>query len=203
MELDEFKSLWNNIQQKEIEKQKLNTETLDKIIMKAIITLSEIQQRNTFWSKFGGGVCGALIVVLLFNLALSYLIPGHGQTFARSVIPVMIMIVYSVVSIWFYKRQEQIFHIDNNENLKASLTKVITDFKRFYIVGNVLFIFLFPAFYYAFIKLFMTFWEPSTITILWVCGGVTILSFILNHWFYKVKYFKKIKALEESLDELS
>jgi hypothetical protein len=203
MELDELKSLWNNIQEKEIEKQKLNTETLDKIVMTAISTLSDIQKRNTFWSKLGSGACGALIAALLLNVALTYLIPGHDQTFAKSFVPVAIMIVYSVISILFYKRQEQIFHIDPNQNLKASLTKVIKDFKKFYIIGNILFLFLFPAFFYAFIKLFMTFWHPSASRLLWVCGGLTVLSFVINHWFYLVKYFKKIKAIEDRLAELS
>jgi hypothetical protein len=203
MELDEFKSYWNNIQEKEIEKQKLSTEKLNQMMMKTINTLNEIQQRNAFWNKLGAGVCSALIVVLLINLALSYLIPNHDPTFRKSIIPVLIMIVYSIATIWFYKRQEQIFNVNTNENVKETLTKILADFKRFYILLNVAYLFLFPAFYYAFIKLFMSYWVTSTYTIIWICAVVTILSFIINHWYYHLKYFKKIKVIEDNLSELS
>ena len=207
MELDEFKSQWNKIQEKEIEKQKLTTETLDKIIMKTSTTLTEIQQRNAYWSKLGKAVCSALIVVLLINLAMSYfmsyLVPTHSQIFNWSITSVIIMIIFAIVSMRFYKWLEEIFIININENLKEALARMIQNFKKYYLIYNIVYIFLFPAYYYAFIKLFMSYWAFSTGTILWVCGGLTIISFIINYWYYKIKYFKKIKALEDNLKELN
>ncbi len=203
MELDEFKLHWNTIQQKEIEEQKLTNETLDKIIMKTTNTLAEIQKTNAFWNKFGTAMCGALIAILAINLVVSYFVPVYDQTYRRSVIPVMVMIVFAAASIWFYKRQERIFDIRADENLKEVLTKTLADFKRFYLLYNLVYIVLFPAYYYAFIALFMSSLKISTTYSLLICIGLTIISFIINHWYYKVKYFGKIKILKDTLDELS
>ncbi|MDB5133464.1 MAG: hypothetical protein JWP37_67 [Mucilaginibacter sp.] len=203
MELDEFKIFWSNIQQKEIEKQKLTAETLDTIIMKITNTLTEIQQRNAFWSKLGAGACGALIVVLLANLAMAYFIPHHSQIFGKSIMSVIIMVIFALTTVWFHKWLERIFIVNTNKSLKEVLTKMLADFKRFYLLYNIVYLFLFPAYYYAFIKLFLNRWILSPDTILLVCGGLTIISLMINHWYYKIKYFKKIKILKEDLNELS
>ena len=203
MELDEFKLHWNAIQQKEIEEQKLTNETLNNLIMKTTSTLAEIQKTNAFWNKSGTAICASLIGILVVNLAISFFVPKYDQTYSQSVIPVIVMIVFAATSIWCYKRQQQIFDIRTDENLKEVLTKTLADFKRFYLLYNLIYIVLFPAYYYAFIVLFWGFLKISTINALFISTGLTVISFIINHWYYKVKYFSKIKILKDTLDELS
>ena len=203
MELDEFKLHWNTIQQKEIEEQKLTSETLDKMIMKTTNALAELQKTNAFWNKTGTAICGALIGILALNLVISFFVKAYDQSYSHSVIPVVTMMVFATASIWFYKRQERIFDIRTDENLKEVLTKILSDFKRFYMLYNLVYIVLFPAYYYAFIVFFLGFLKISTTNTLLICGGLTVISFILNHWYYHVKYFGKIKILKETLDELS
>lgn len=202
MELDEFKTYWN-MQEREIEKEKLTIEKLDSIIMKATTTLGEIQAKNVYWRKLGTFTCSMLVVIMLFYLGIQYFVTKQNQTFGQSVILVAIIIVFGLVSIWVYKKQEKIFELNPNENLREALKKTITNFKRFYVLFNVIYLFLFPAYYYAAIKLLNVF-LPLSSNIIWlISGALTLISFVGNHWYYSIHYLKRIKILEENLDELS
>jgi glucan phosphoethanolaminetransferase (alkaline phosphatase superfamily) len=114
----------------------------------------------------------------------------------------VVMVVYCIVTIWVYKRQEQIFTIYNSDNVKETLKQTIAAFKRFYLMLNIIYLFLYPAFYYAGIKLLMTYWHPSPQTIFITCALATAISLVCGHWYYKVKFFKKLKSLEANLKHL-
>lgn len=204
MELDDFKAHWNTIQQKEFEQQKHTPETLNNIIMNATNTLGQLHEKNVYWNKLGKTICTMLIVVLLMILPGHYFFPDKNTTFGQAVIYVAIMIIYAIITIWVYKRQQNIFVIYNSENLKETLAKTLVEFKRFYILMNVIYLFLYPAYFYAFLKLFINaYWAMSTNTLLMLCGVLTVASLIGNHIYYKIKYFKKIKSLESDLAELN
>ncbi len=202
MELDDFKAHWNTIQQKEF-KQEYTTEKLKQIVMNATNTLNVINQKNAYWSKLGKAICSALIAVLLLILVLNYFMPDKNMApFGKAVIYVTIMIIYSLVTMWAYKRQQNIFTRYNGDNLKETLAKIITEFKRFYVLLNIIYLFLYPAYFYAFFKLFFSFWALSIPVLLAICGGLTVVCLIASHIYYKIKYFRKIKSLEEDLAEL-
>jgi hypothetical protein len=205
MELDEFKVYWKKIQEQENEQQKHDTQTLEQIIMKTTITLSEIQRKNVFWNNYAKAVCPALIAVLAIELAISYFLPEAltGHNFIKSTPWVIVMVIFALVTMWVSKRNEQIFTIDISKNLRETLTKAISDFKRFQIISNAIYLFLFPAYYCAMIKLFFVpYFAITTPTIIWICAALTILSFVANFWYYRVKFHTRFKSMEANLKEL-
>ena len=203
MELDDFKAHWNTIQQQELKQQKHTSETLNHIIMNATNTLGQLHEKNVYWNKLGKAICTALIAVLLLSLVERYFFPDKGVAFGEATVYVVIMIIYALVTIWFYNRQQNIFTIYRSENLKETLTKTIAEFKKFYMLMNLVYLFLFPVYYYAFIKLFITYWAIPTNVVLIICGVLTIASLIGSHIYYKIKYFGRIASLEADLAELN
>jgi hypothetical protein len=69
-------------------------------------------------------------------------------------------------------------------------------------VFNLIYLVVFPAYFYAMIKLFFGFLALSTATILTICIGGTIVAMIGSHLYYMAKYAKKIKGLTANLQEL-
>jgi hypothetical protein len=205
MELDEFKVYWQKIQQQENEQQKHTPETLNQIIMKTITTLSEIQQKNIFWNNFAKAVCPALIGVLLINLGINYFLPSSitGHIFLHGIPWVIIMVIFAITTMWASNKNQQIFNIDTTTNLKETLTKAIRDFKRFQILSNAIYVFLFPAYYWAVFKLLLNpMLKLTDHTTLWACVVLTILSYIGNFWYYMAKFHKRLKSMEANLKEL-
>ena len=203
MELDEFKKHWSNIQDKEINQQKYTTDKLDHIIMNTTKTLNELQEKSAYWNKLGKTVCTMLIAALLVNVAIGYFIPPKNNTVSQSLLYVAILIGYAFITMWLTQKQEQIFSNHNNgQNLKEALRKTLSDFKRFYIVFNLIYLVVFPAYFYAMIKLFLGFLALSQATIIMICIGGTIVTMIASHLYYLAKYGKKIKELAVNLKEL-
>ncbi len=205
MELDEFKVYWQKIQEQENEQQKHTPETLKQLIMKTTNTLSEIQRKNIFWNNFAKAVCPALIAILLVELGINYFLPSSitGHSFLQAVPWVIIMVVFAIITMWASNKNEQIFNIDTSKNLKETLTKAISDFKRFQILSNAIYLFLFPAYYWAFIKLLLNpYLKLTDHTTLWTCIVLTIVSYIGNFWYYMAKFHKRLKSMEANLKEL-
>ncbi len=216
MELDEFKTYWNTIQDKEFKKQKLTTEKLDQIIMKTTETLDYLQKKSAYWSKVSKVnkpmsqiLMGMLIPFSLIILVKASFMAGKTNSIGASLtyvgtslIYMAIIVIYCYVTVWVFKRQLQIFTVNNSENLKETLRKTITDFKRFYVKFNIIYLFLYPMYYYAVIKLIIITWTPSTNNILLTCALLTIASLALGHLYYKLRYFNKVKLLEANLKEL-
>jgi len=205
MELDEFKVYWQKIQEQENEQQKHTPETLKQLIMKTTNTLSEIQRKNIFWNNFAKAVCPALIAILLVNLGINYFLPSSitGHSFLQAIPWVIIMVVFAIITMWASKKNEEIFNIDTTKNLKETLTKAISNFKRFQIVSNAIYLFLFPAYYWAFIKLLLNpYLKLTDHTTLWTCIVLTIVSYIANFWYYMAKFHKRFKSMEANLKEL-
>ena len=205
MELDEFKAHWNTIQDKEFQQQKISPEKLEQIIRNTTDTLGQLHSKSMYWSKTGKLIIqifiGVLAAFFLITLIKGIYLHGLADVLA-SVAYLVIMVLYCIVTVWGYKRQEQIFTIYHSDNVKATLKQTITAFKRFYLMFNIVYLFLYPAFYYAVIKLFITYWHPSPQTVFITCALATAISLIGGHWYYKVKFFKKLKSLEANLKHL-
>jgi hypothetical protein len=205
MELDEFKAHWNTIQDKEFQQHNISPEKLKQMIMNTTDTIGQLHAKSAYWRKIGKLSCqmfiGLLAVFSLITLIKGVFLHTPTGTLA-SVAYVIIMVLYCIITMWAYKRQEQIFTIYNSDNVKETLKQTITGFKRFYLMFNIIYLFLYPAFFYAVIKLLMTYWHPSPKTIFITCALATAVSLIGGHWYYKVKFFTKLKSLEANLKQL-
>lgn len=206
MELDEFKSHWNAIQDKEFQQQKISQEKLEQIIMNITETLGQMHAKSIYWKNIGKRVIpmliGILAMVLLITLVKAFYTHSKVSTALVSTIYIAVLVIYCMATMWVYNRQVQIFTIYNNGNVKESVKQTITAFKRFYLISNIIYLFLYPAYYYAVIKLLMPYWHPSLQTIFTIVIIVTVLSLAGGHWYYKVKFFKKLRSLEANLADL-
>ncbi|MEO6850340.1 MAG: hypothetical protein ABI203_09880, partial [Mucilaginibacter sp.] len=169
MELDEFKTRWKTIQDKEFQQQKISPEKLEQIIMNITETLDQLHAKSVYWKKAGKLIIEifsvVLVAALLITLVKAFYTHSKISTILESIIYFTVMVLYCTVTIWLYNKQEKILAIHHNGNLKESLKQTIIAFKRFYLTCNIIYLFLYPAFYYAVIKLLMTYWHPSLQTI--------------------------------------
>lgn len=205
MELDDFKAHWNALQQKEIQQQNISPEKLNQIIMNATNTIGELHAKSSYWSKFGKSIMQVLIIVAAVGLiTIGQRIYNHQLVSALAAVGWLLVIyVYAIVSIWAYKKQVEVFTIYNSDNLKLTLERTITGFRKFYRMYNLIYLFLYPAYFYAVIELLIPNWHLSWQTELAICGGGTVVALLLGHWYYKIKFFKKLRSLEADLKELN
>ena len=200
MELDELKENWNQLQQQQKE---LSTQTINQIMMNTTTTIQQMQQKNQYWNNLGKVIFPMLMVILIINVIIGYFVPKPHTTFLSSVSYALIMIVFAVVSMYMYRWQEKILKYYHTGDLKAYLIKTIKDFKRFYLVYNVTYLVLFPAYFYAMFKLLLNVvLNLSENTTIISCAVLSALSITCSHIYYRVTYFKRIRSLEADLREL-
>jgi hypothetical protein len=200
MELDELKENWNKLQQQQKE---LSTHTINKIIMNTNITINEMKQKNSYWNNFAKVVFPVLIVILIIDVAIGYFAPAPHTTFLSRVSYALIMIIFAVASLYMYRWQENILNYYNAGDLKASLVKTIKDFRRFYLFYNLIYLVLYPAYFYAMFKLLVNVaLHLSENTTLISSAVLSILSIVAGHIYYRLTYFKRIRSLEADLQEL-
>jgi hypothetical protein len=210
MELDEFKTYWKTIQDKEFTQQKLTKEKLDQIVMETAQTLELLQSKSTYWIKSNRinirklriFVIPFLLIILMNAFSMHGETAGALATYIGSSITYLgIILMHYFTTVWIFRRQQEIFTCNNAENLKETLTKTISDFKRFYMKFNIIYLFLYPIYFYSVIKL-ITFWTPPQKTLLLTCALLTIVTLVISHLLYKLKYSDKIKSLKANLKEL-
>ncbi len=199
MELDEFKTYWNEIQDKQ---QKLSPQKLEHIFMETTKTVEQLKEKNLVWSKFAVATCSMLIAVLLINLIIDLFVHNKTDLWWQTLAYAVCIIVYCLVTMWAYRRQHQIFTMYNSGDVKETLHRTLSAFKRFYILFNVIYLFLYPAFFYSTMKLFVVYWTPSFHMLLWICGSLTVVCLVAGHLYYKMRYFDKIALLRGNLRDL-
>ncbi|WP_214073389.1 hypothetical protein [Mucilaginibacter sp. dw_454] len=206
MELDDFKAHWNIIQDKEFQQQKISPEKMEQIIMNTTETLSQLQSRTIFWKQINKTtttiVITLLVVVLLLRSIDDLILHKLLADIPAAIAYAAIIALYCKYTVWVFKRQEQVFILYNSANVKQTLKQTITAFKAFYWGFNFVCMFLCPLYYYAVIKLLIPYWHASQQTILITCVVATVISLIGSHWYYSVKFFKKLRSLDENLKEL-
>jgi hypothetical protein len=205
MELDEFKAHWNTIQDKEFQQQKISPEKLEQIMMNTTDTLGQLHSKSIYWRKVGEPICKMLIGVLVFVFLITLVEDVHLHRLTNilaNIAYLIVILLYCIITMRVYKRQEQIFTLYNSANVKDTLKQTITAFKKFYLMFNLIYLFLYPAYYYAVIKLFIPYWHPSAQILFITCTLATVISLIGGYWYYKVKFFKKLKSLQASLKYL-
>jgi len=201
MELDEFKAHWNTIQDKEFQQQKISPLKLKQIIMNTTETMSQLYAKSIYWKKFGNISIGIVALCLIIIFIKTFYLHSTNNTAFETMRVSIVTTIYCIAMIWTFKRQEQIFIIDNSKNIKESIEQTITAFNRFYLKMNIIFLFLYPALFYSAIK-YKGYWCSSPQTIWLAVTIATVISLALGHWYYKIKFFKKLKSLEANLKDL-
>ncbi|EOR94742.1 hypothetical protein ADIARSV_2116 [Arcticibacter svalbardensis MN12-7] len=212
MELDEFKNYWKTIQDKEFTQQELTNEKLDQIIMKTTDTLDYLQKTSAYWIRTNNTnvqkLKGLLIPFLLVIILKAFLMADKTETIeafainiGTSLIYMAIILIHYFTTVWIFKRQQEIFTLNNTKNLKETVAKIIDDFTKYYVKFNIIYMFLYPAYFYSIIK-FITFWTPSTNILLLTCALLTIFTLAIGHLLHILKYSDKIKSLKTNLKEL-
>jgi hypothetical protein len=202
MELDDLKENWRELQEKELGQNKHTLETINKIIMNTTNTLTAMQQKNKSWKSAARDILPALIAVVIVEAIVSYFKPNKHHSFLGMLVYTTMLILFSIVSLWMYNRQDQIFKIYNSGNLKESLRNTIAAFNSYYKLYNFVYIIFIPAYFYSMFQLFFGFLSLSTSDLLWICGVLTVVYFAISHVYYKLTFFRKIKALKRDLIEL-
>ncbi|KEQ29138.1 hypothetical protein N180_09850 [Pedobacter antarcticus 4BY] len=183
------------------------------MIMETTDILDDLQKKSAYWSnsnKTTFQMLKGLTIpfLLLMIVKISFMpnkISSDGAALsnvATSAAYMAVIVIYCLVTVRVLKRQLQIFTLDNNGNLKEKLTNTIIDFKKFYVTFNLTYLFLYPIFYYAVIKLMIINGATSLDNTLLICGLLTIASLALGHLYYKIQYLSKIKLLEAHLKQL-
>ena len=201
MELDDLKENWNTLHQQQKE---LSVNTINHIIMNTNITINEMQQKNKYWNNLAKVICPVLVIILITNVIIGYFAPAPHTSFPASISYALIMIIFAIVTMYMYRWQESILACYNAGDLKASLTKTIIDFRRFYIIYNLVYLVLYPAYFYAMFKLLLNvIFHLSETTILLSSAVLSMLSIVGSHIYYRLTYFKRIRSLKEDLRELN
>jgi uncharacterized membrane protein YfcA len=202
MKLDDLKQNWRELQEKELGQNKHTIETINKIIMNTTNTLTEMQQKNASWKSAAKAFLPALVAVLIVEAIISYIKPDKTRSFGEMLAYTAILIFFSIVSLWMYNRQDQLFRIYNTGNLRESLSNTIKAFNNYYKLYNAVYIFLIPAYFYSMFKLFFGFLSLSTNGLVMICGVLTAAYFLISYVYYKLTFFRKIKTLKRDLVEL-
>lgn len=205
MELDDLKAHWDALQEKESRRYNIPPEKLNQIIMHTANTIGELHARSSYWSRFGRSSMKALLATLGVVGTIIIIEGAYRHELDNVLVAVawlLIILLYCVVTIWMYKRQEQLFTSYNSENVKLTLKCTITGFKSFYRTLLITYAALYPAYFYAVIELFMPYWHLSWITVLIISVIAGAVSLLGTHLYYRAKYFKKLRSLEEDLRAL-
>ena len=206
MELDEFKAHWNIIQDKEFQQQKIEPQKLEQIIMNITETLSQMQAKSAYWKRVGKFIIqfflGLLAMVFLITCGIALYKHSKVSTVLVQMLYFAILIAYCMVTNWVYNRQQQIFTLHTGGSVRDGVKQTVTAFRQFYWQVNAIYLFLYPAYYYAVIKLLIPYWHPSAQTILVTVTAATVISLAGGYWYYRVKFFKKLKSLEANLADL-
>ncbi|MBC8054107.1 MAG: hypothetical protein H7Y13_13660 [Sphingobacteriaceae bacterium] len=203
MELDEFKRYWQDGKGPEFEFRAQTAEKLNEIIMKTISTVNELQAKNLYWKKMGDVSCGILLGVLAVNILLHIILPARFNPPGYNLIEIAFLALYAVITIRVFRYQAAIFDFDTTHALKDTLAKATLRFRRFYVRMNLIYLFLFPVTFFIILKMILGPLDLGKDNLMFLSAGVTALTFLFNHLYYREKYFKKISALETNLKELA
>ncbi len=206
MELDEFKDHWNAIHDKEFQQQIISTQKIEQIIMNTTGTLDKLKEKSIHWNKVNIELSKAAIGIYLVVLLIALIKVFYYQNKENNIIAIIVFIILLIVSTRFsklmFKKQEQILSIFNAGNVYETLKKTITEFKRFYLKISIISLFFNFLMFFVLIKLNMFHWNPSLQTTIIICGLMTVVSFLVCHWYYEIKFLKTLRSLEANFKYL-
>lgn len=204
MNLDEFKSLWdNNIS---AEKNFYTHESaLDPVFQNTFKRVSQLARVSKFWwivSAIGIG----LVFMLLLVTTIIYMRYPRLLESLKNAVPVLILLpVFATIVGLLYYKQARIFDINNCKTVSTALHQSMIRFRNWYRFSLVAFtIILVPVYYLLLVgisfKLNITISKNANLAI---CILLSFFTLLLNHLQYKRTYFDWIDKLKKNMNELA
>jgi Flp pilus assembly protein TadB len=220
MELEQLKTYWQTEQEKQINTQTLNKQKLETLMNTIESNLHTLQQKNEQWYKLTLTLYKMVALVWGILLVIYLVLPDTKSHINIQLLAhLLFVILISATAIWSMRRQKEIFDTANGDSLVGTLHEVIKKFKRFYLVVNLIFLVLLPAYFYILIAIptsssrvhgsyarlahHIDIALPGTTLKVLCCLAATLTIIALSHWYYYRAYFKRIAQMQQSLDELS
>jgi len=205
MELDDFKKDWKSYIENEFKNSPIISEKTKDITMNTADTLTELTNKNTHWWKTIKATMALLLIILGINLLMYFIFPEKFQHIENAFPYFAVIISFALISLALYYVQFKIFEIDISVDLKSVLEKAISQFRKFYLVYNIIYLLLFPVLFYFVMKVSfrLSHVEISLNLGMWLSGILTIICLGINHLYYKKKYFNRINKLKDNLRELT
>jgi hypothetical protein len=220
MELDQLKTYWQTEQEKQINTQTLNKQKLETLMNTIESNLHTLQQKNEYWYKLTITLNKMVALVWVALLVIYLALPDtKSHVNLRLLAHLLFAILASATAIWSMRRQKEIFNMINGDSLVRTLHEMIKKFKHFYLVVNMIFLVLLPAYFYILIAIptsssrvhgsyarlahHIDLALPGAALKVLCCLAATFVIMALNHWYYYRAYFKRIAQMQQSLDELS
>lgn len=205
MELDDFKKKWKAQVDNEFKTHISISKKIKDLTMNTTGTLAELTHTNTHWWKTIKTTMILLLSILGINLLLYFIVPEKFQHIENAFPYFAIIVSFALISIALYYVQFKIFDVDISLDLKSALEKAIRQFNKFYLLYNIIYLLLFPVLFYFVIKVSLRLFqiELSFSTGAWLSGALTVICLVINHFYYKKKYFKRIIKLKDNLKELT
>jgi hypothetical protein len=204
MELDNFKNIWKSQVERDIINKENISENIKEIIMRTTDILAELTHTNRHWWKTIKTTMLLLLGITALNFILFLIAPEKFQHIKNPFPYYAIISSSAFISLALYHFQHKIFDINISVDLRSAIENAIRQFNKFYFLYNIIYLILFPVLFYFVVKVVLQLFgiNISLITALLLSGILTVFWLVVNHFYYKKKYFKRILQLKISMKEL-
>lgn len=203
MNLDEFKSRWNDSISAD-KKAGAQGNALDETFRNAMEKASQLASTSKRWWLVAALGVGLAVILLLATVAL-YLIYPEQLASLKNAVPALILLPAFVGGVGvLYYTQARIFEVHAYHTLSSALHQAIHRFRQWYMLSLVIFaVFLVPVYYFLLIGISFKF-DIALSKNVQVSFAVllTLLTLVLNHLHYRRTYFHWIGVLKKNMDEL-
>jgi hypothetical protein len=205
MELDNFKNIWKSQLERDINSNENVSEKIKGIIMKTTDILSELTYSNRYWWKSIKTTMILLLGITAINLVMFLLFPENFQHIKNPFPYYAIIASFAFISLGLYYFQLKIFDINISVDLRSAIENAIRQFNKFYLLYNMSYIILFPILFYFITKVTLQLFDINmTLSSgLFFSVALTVICLLINHFYYKKKYFRRIIQLKINLKELN
>lgn len=204
MELDNFKNIWKSQVERDIVNNENISENIKEIIMRANDILAELTHTNRHWWKTIKTTMILLLGITAIKFILFLIAPEKFQYIKNPFPYYAIITSFAFISLAIYHFQLKIFDINISVDLRSAIENAIRKFNKFYLLYNIIYLIFFPILFYFAITVVLQLFDINIpfITGLLLSGILAVFCLVINHFYYKKKYFKRIIQLKSSLKEL-
>jgi uncharacterized protein (DUF3820 family) len=200
MELDDFKKSWGTARRQGSEPGGHTREAVNRILARNTHSLGELQEKSAFWNRIGKWNAALLVLLPVAYLVWQYHRGLGGGALAGKLSLVAVLVGFALFAGWTYRRQAEIFSENTNATTREALRQTLGAFKNYYRFTNTVFLVVSPVAFYAVFE--VQGFGLSFATTSLACAALTGFSFLFRYWYYRVVFFRGVKAMEANLREL-